>query len=210
MKRFILTILGVVCGCGQTPENKLLEAIAAVETGKQNGIDLRTTPLNDASVLSKLNGLQGLAALNLDFSTVSDDELRAIGPIPALKSLSLSKTQITQKAVSIIVEQFPNLEFLRLDETSTTDQSIANLVSLKQLAEISLYKTYLTDQCCGTLSQISSLEKVSLDQTSVTDGGLKILLENTSLKSVSVWGTQVTKQGFESAVAENPKVQINH
>lgn len=209
MRWIVFVQLILVCGCGKTNEQKFLDSVVAVRAGKRNFIDQRKAPMVDESQLSELAGLTGLVSLNLDNTPITDQGLQTIGPNASLKKLSLTKTLITSKAVPLIVEQFPNLQFLRLDETATTDAAVTETMQLQKLKELSLYKTRVGDTGCESLAQISGLEKISLDKTAVTDKGLRILLQNESIKSISVWGTRVTKEGVKAAMPENRNVRVN-
>lgn len=109
-----------------------------VRDGKSSVIDIREKPISGDQVLQSLQNIVGVRSLNLDNSPVTDAALQALGPMPELKDLSLTRTLITDDALSMIVKQFPGLEVLRLDRTVITDKSLSELSKLTSLPQLSL------------------------------------------------------------------------
>lgn len=197
------------CGCSRSPDQQFQDAVQLVRDGKTNVIDFREKPITGDQTLEKLAQTVGLRKLNLDNSPVTDAGLRALGPMPDLRDLSLTRSLITEDAVSIIVNQFPNLEHLRLDATAITDKHLDKLSQLTSLERLSLYRTRITDGSCEHLAKITSLRTLSLDQTRITNAGLKALQDLPELKSLSVWKTAVTDAGADEFLKAKPEIKLN-
>lgn len=206
---YLLLGLVFLCGCGTSNEGLFLKQIDQVRQGVSESIDIREIPLSGGELLAELQGLDSLQVLNLDHSPISNEAVASIGVLPDLRSLSLTRTAITDEAIETIVAQFPNLTYLRLDETMISDRGLKPLSELGRLRELSLYRTRVSDPGCETLSRIESLVNVSLDQTLVTDQSLNHLAGMPNLRRVKVWQTNVTDEAIERFQKRWPETKVS-
>ena len=98
-----------------------------------------------------------------------------------------------------LLEQFPLLQRLDLEDNPVTDEDIKLLVESKvELVEINLDKTRITDKALSLLAdRYPSLNSLGLNLTAVSDEGLKAL-ESLDLNYLHIGGTKVTNKGMES------------
>ena len=206
----LITVCTLLTGCERSNDEQFADLIEQVRNEETSVIDIRELPLTDDSQLAHLASVNTLTQLNLDRSPVTDEGLKSIGTHSKLGSLSLTRTLISGEATSVIVKQFPNLIFLRLDETAIRDEDLEPLAKLPQLDQISLYRTRVTDAGCIHLASISTLTQLSLDGTMITDEGLQHFESCDNLVRLSVWNTQVSDEGVKRLQESQPKLLINH
>lgn len=211
MKVFsILTSIAclLVAGCGISNEERFLAAVGDARAGNSNVFDVREWPMADDSLLRELAGIDGLQSLNLDRTPVTDAGIAAIGRLPGLKSLSLTRTRLSGESVEMIVDQFPGLVHLRLDET-TIGPGVPALARSENLQQLSLYRVPVTSPMCKELAKITTLRDLSLDQSMITDDGLGPLAKLTNLHRLSIWQCAVTDKALEKFAKSRPDVHVN-
>ena len=135
---FLEALLMFTSGCSKSNDQQFADQVQMVRDGKSRVIDIREKPISGDQVLQSLQNIVGVRSLNLDNSPVTDTALQALGPMPELNDLSLTRTLITDDALPMIVKQFPGLEVLRLDRTVITDKSLSELSKLTSLPQLSL------------------------------------------------------------------------
>jgi uncharacterized membrane protein len=91
-------------------------------------------------------------------------------------TVDLSATKVTDQTVAQLVSA-KNLRLVRLAETGITDASIESLLKIPSLESINLYGTKVTDAGVSKLSAMPNLRRLYLWQTAVTPGAIKILRE---------------------------------
>jgi hypothetical protein len=98
-----------------------------------------------------------------------------------------------------LLEQFPVLQRLDLEDNPVTDDDIALLVKSKiELVEINLDKTRVTDKALPLIAErYSNLNSLGLNCTAITDYGLKSL-EALDIHYLHIGGTKVTNEGMKS------------
>jgi len=104
-----------------------------------------------------------------------DDDLAKLGPvIPALVSLDLSASTVTDKGTSLL-KGAGDLKSLRLSETALTDAGLDVLAALPKLESLNLYGTQVTNQGVEKLAGLKNLKKLYLWQTKVDQAGVDAL-----------------------------------
>ena len=117
--------------------------------------------------------------LSVDFrlttENASDDVIGSIDTVsPHIVHLDLSKTAVTDRALSILKES-PKLVRLNLSQTGITDAGLTHLKSLNELRYLNLYGSKVTDAGLENLEDLKSLEAVYLWQSKATEAGVKKL-----------------------------------
>ena len=106
-----------------------------------------------------------------------DDDLAKLAPVvPALVSLDLSASTITDQGAGLLA-QAGELRTLRLSETALTDAGLETLAKLPNLESLNLYGTKVTNQGILKLAALPKLRKLYLWRTQVDDAGIKALKE---------------------------------
>lgn len=67
----------------------------------------------------------------------------------------------------VIINQFKNLERLKLDNNPITDKGIEKLQGLSHLQSLNLYGTKITKDCLPLLLKFSSLQTVYIWKTGI-------------------------------------------
>jgi hypothetical protein len=97
----------------------------------------KLTALELNSGLQELSGLEGLQALYLSGTKVTDAELTEIVKLTNLPTLDLSDTQVTNKALKDLAGM-KNLQTLNLSGTQVTDAGLKELAAVKSLQALYL------------------------------------------------------------------------
>ncbi|MEN9469140.1 MAG: hypothetical protein RL630_873, partial [Verrucomicrobiota bacterium] len=97
-----------------------------------------------------------------------DALITSLEPIKAnIIMLDAGKTKLTSAAIPAIAG-FLNLEELRLQETATTDEDVAQLAPLRKLAKINLNGTEVTDRSVDFLTKFPNLVQLAAWDTTVS------------------------------------------
>ncbi len=104
-------------------------------------------------------GMNSTKTRDCSHSKMTDAQLNELPDKSAVTSLSLDFTKV--KTLDTI-KHFPNLRRLNLGETSITDKSLSNLLSLDNIAYLGLSNTNVTVQGLKPLLQMKKLRGVSL------------------------------------------------
>ncbi len=127
---------------------------------------------------------------NLDLSIFP-----AIGKQHAITDLSLEKTPTGDDELAQIVA-LKRLEWLNLYRTRVTDGGLGHLAQLPRLAHLPLGETGVSDDGLKILGGIGSLEYLGLRKTAVTDAGLRELATLSRLKALHLGETAITDAGL--------------
>lgn len=96
-----------------------------------------------------------------------DDDLEKLVPVlPAMVSLDLSASTVTDKGASLL-ERAVELRTLRLSETAITDAGVESLAKLPKLESLNLYGTQVGNEGLMKLTSLRNLKKLYLWQTRV-------------------------------------------
>jgi hypothetical protein len=127
-------------------------------------------------VLADVAAVDTITGLNLGGSKgVTDDGVRHLAGLPALKHLDLSGTAITDRGLAVLRE-LPALETLSLAGTRITDEGATHLAHCHELRQINLSWTRMGD---GALRALAGKQKLAVlaSGSHVTDEGIRLLHE---------------------------------
>jgi uncharacterized membrane protein len=103
----------------------------------------------------------------------------------------------------------PNVVWLDLAGTSTSDDGAAAIAALTNLTRLHLSRTRMGDAGLARLGPLQQLEYLNLYGTRVTDAGLQHLSGLRKLKRLYVWQTAVTPAGVERLRAALPGLVVD-
>lgn len=126
--------------------------------------------------------------------TVLRDSVRPGHPI---WGANLGFLAVTDADVRALVKEGTEIEFLILNGTDVTDESIPPLRRLPYLITLALGATQVTDSGCEDLAKIVMLEQLDLFDTEITDRGLASLQHMPRLTSLNLDGTEITDSGCQ-------------
>ena len=127
------------------------------------GLSLRNQPV--APWLGALRDLPELGALILDGTAVDGAALRALEV--SLTRLYLAHTAIDDAAVAGVVERYPALEALDVEDTAVGDPGARAIAGLGSLHAVNLAETEITDDGGAALAGLPALEIADLGGTRV-------------------------------------------
>jgi len=171
--------------------------------------------------ISQLHNLPALQILDLSYTLVTDDGLRALtNSAPAVKELDLSNDNISDAGLAECAK-LKYLIFLGVSHTRMTDRGLRYLISNRDLRSINasytritdgglvrflkkfpkfnalyLRNTQISDQAISAIARSKDLQWLDLRNTRVSDRGLLRLASVTSLKELAVSGSGVTADGI--------------
>ena len=102
-------------------------------------------------------------------STFGDEELAKLEPIvPALVSVDLSATQITDGGLKVL-EEGTKIRMLRIPETGISDAAMDTIAGMVNLESLNLYGTSVTKAGVMKLKDLPNLRRIYLWQTEVDE-----------------------------------------
>jgi hypothetical protein len=159
---------------------------------------LETLLLDEAKVgtgCRNLRSLTRLKGLVVSETNISDDDLLAIGGLPALEYLGLSRTSLTDKCAPFF-GHCPRLTTLPVNDTHVGDRVVAELTKCSALESLNLTRTQVTDAAAGDLLAITSLSELTVKFSRISDVGISRLAEKRNLRQLVVDASQVTPRSI--------------
>ena len=159
-----------------------------------------------------------LEYLGLDFSGVTDDDLKAVEGMTKLKSITMQRARITDAGLAHL-RRLSNLTSLGINVPGVTDAGLKHLTRLTRLrqlilsgsqvgdagldhltglpiTELFLNLTRISDAGMDRLARISSLRRLMISHNpGITDAGLIPLRTLANLQELDVSATKVTPEG---------------
>ncbi|MCW9708083.1 c-type cytochrome domain-containing protein [Fodinibius salsisoli] len=102
----------------------------------------------------------------------------------------------------------PQLTWLDLGETTTTDKALQPIREFPNLTRLHLQNTRITDKGLSELAGLANLEYLNLYGTAVTDAGIQQLEKLDNLTKLFVWRTQVTQEGAQDLQETLPNLKV--
>jgi internalin A len=138
-----------------------------------------------------------VTGVNLRGSWVTDTDLRKLVEYPALTTLDLSLTHITDEGMAEL-KNLRNVTDLNLYYSEyVTDQGVAAIKDWKRLKRLNLHGTKSSDTALEHIAGISSLESLDVGSTLMTDVGLERLNTLTNLKELTMGGNELGDAGLQ-------------
>jgi hypothetical protein len=147
--------------------------------------------------------VDGVTASNVK---VTNDDLRFLAALPYVEDIRLAATDVDDEGIPLL-HQCPKLRILDLEQTSITDEGLAQLAGLR-LEALMLDRTAITDDGLRHLAAFENLESLTLRGTAITDRGVPHLARLKRLTELFLNDTAVTAQGYRSLQAELPNCRI--
>ncbi|HTE46399.1 MAG TPA: hypothetical protein VK636_14190, partial [Gemmatimonadaceae bacterium] len=133
------------------------------------------------ALLDEVSRADGITTLNLDGSKgLTDDGVKFLARLPALKHLDLSGTSVTDRGLAVL-RDLPALETLRLVMTRVTDAGMVHLSACDRLKRVELMWTATGDGAIRALAGKRALTQFA-SGNGVTDAGLAMLGELPAFK----------------------------
>ncbi len=147
------------------------------------------------NLCKNLHYLKSVQDLHFNGSEIGDREVAVLGPFANLKSLALSRTNVSG-SVSKSIGKLTTLKYIDIGETYLHPIDLAPLASLKSLLLLHFSSCNINSADLKNIGMLKSLLELDIDGTNVDDSGIKWLLPLTNLKSLNVQNTKVTLKGL--------------
>lgn len=166
--------------------------------------------------LDRLVRLRRLESLDLALQGPIGESLSAsLKKLPALKSLKLSGTELTDAQLAEL-DELEHLEHLALFQTKVNGAAFARLQALPRLQSLSVTISPIADDSLAALADFPQLKHLTLLFTRVTDSGLQRLarlerlerLEINESASYNPMGAGVTPGGIDRLRIALPQCEI--
>jgi internalin A len=136
--------------------------------------------------------------VNLRGTWVTDTDMRKLSAYPALSSIDLSLTHVTDEGMASL-KKLHNVTDLNLYYSEyITDQGIAAIQDWKKLKRLNLHGTKSSDTALEHIAGITSLESLDLGSTLMTDVGLERLTGLTNLRELTMGGNELGDAGLRA------------
>ena len=173
---------------------KLLFALAVAVLGW--GADAQW--IEDAGGTATRDKSGRITAIDFRASWVTDAGLRGLSQLPALTSLNLSLTRITDQGMLELRSLRGIVELdLRYAEY-VTDEGLVAIKNWEKLKRLDLHGTKVSDTSLDHISGIASLETLDAGSAMVTDAGLERLTALPNLKSLTIGGNDIDDAGLQA------------
>jgi hypothetical protein len=159
-----------------------------------------------------------VVAVSLRNTKCTNDDLKHLRHLPALRRLDLSHTDIGNEGLAEI-KDLTQLEELNLAFTLPTDDGLVYLKGLIKLKALDLEKpckgpytpeSRFTDKALLHLKGMTRLESLNMDWNMLSDSGLEQLKGMTSLRQITLgFQTKVTEEGRANLRKSLPKATIH-
>ena len=175
-----------------TPENSLKEIKFT------DGSALDETAI---TLFAKQSYLETLHIAN--YRELNDASVAKLTGLKKLKTLGLTNCSITDAAIKLIAETFPDLVSLDISSnTRLTDAATAHIAKLEKLEVLLLIFCDLSEFGILNINQLPKLRVLDIRANmQVGDSGLGALAELPSLRSLKHRSTAVTDNGIEALTA---------
>lgn len=188
---------------------------------------------NNDSLRDIGTALKRLLRLSLYRTSVTDEGLRGLASLSALRTLQLGHSNLTDAAPSIMATQHPELESLELSNSLITGSTLSQLKSLDRmtvlklsgcerlrdneftqieeltnLQELHVSATCFGDRHISVIQQLPNLTRLIAKHSELTDEGLKHLGATPSLQLIDIYSCPVTADGVASVMTKHPTLQV--
>jgi Leucine-rich repeat (LRR) protein len=135
---------------------------------------------------------------DLSGSWVADEDLRQLATNKAIRSLDLSHTHLSDRALLYLrpASQLESLDFGFSEQLA--DEGLAYIKDWRKLRRINLHGTKVTDTTAGYLSNMPELRFVDVGFARITDSGLSFLMRLRNLESLVLGGNRLTSTGLQA------------
>lgn len=183
---------------------KIKPYLTALQIGaEKNSPAIQNTDLPEGYVEKAPDAvLKQLAALNISVSPVAQGS-------NFLQVSFVAADTITNKELQLIKQLSKQVIWLKMGNTSVTDEQMQIIAHLTALTRLSLEKTAITDRGLGSLNTLITLRYLNLSFTRVTENGLLKLAGLKSLKQLYLFGTPVSAAGYTAVLKMLPGVKAD-
>ncbi len=150
-----------------------------------------------------------LEALDLSYSTATDEVLKSLAGMSRLRRLNLRDTLVTDAGLAYLAS-IQTLEEIDLYGLKISDAGLAHLKNLKNLRKLNLLGGPITDEgVADVLAGLPKLRELNLYRAGITNAGVSKLAVLRDLAFLDLRYTRATASGVDQLRAALPKCRID-
>ncbi|BDC48020.1 hypothetical protein F183_A03360 [Bryobacterales bacterium F-183] len=149
-----------------------------------------------------------LEALDLSYSTATDEVLKSLSGLKNLRRLNLRDTLVTDDGLAAL-SGVTSLEEIDLYGLKISDKGIAHLRGLKNLRKLNLLGGPISDNGAEILAGLPRLRELNLYRAELTNAGVAKLRTLKELAFLDLRYTRATASGVEQLRAALPKCKVD-
>ncbi len=154
--------------------------------------------IEDAGGTAVRDAAGRITGLDFRASWVTDADLRKVARLPALTSLNLGLTRVTDQGMQELKGLTGLVELeLRFAEY-VTDEGLAALKGWKKLRRLDIHGTKASDTTLDHIAGITTLETLDVGSVMLTDVGLERLTVLPNLKALTIGGNELGDAGLQA------------
>lgn len=139
---------------------------------KLQHIYLHGIPLTNIGLAAIIRAAPLLETLNVSGTKITDEGLPGLIALKELKWLDIAYNSDIKGSSPNWLPDLPHLEWLKLNSTKITDDSLDTLPKLPSIKSLFLSDTAISDRGLGHLSRFGTLEAIELNKTRITTAGI--------------------------------------
>jgi internalin A len=194
---------------------------------KLEQLSLRNTDVT-ADGLKHVAELRQLLSLDLDSTSIEDNDLSLLGPLTNLEKLYVVGCHITEAPIP----NLPNLKELWIGSPRVSEKAFANIAKLTTLESLHLTGCQLTEESCRSLQQLRSLKSLTLEACKADDRAIASLtqipaltdivlddlrigpesiqaIQQSKLEYLGIRESSLSKEDWESLIAKCPSMRTD-
>lgn len=188
-----------------------LGALVAMDA---DGRHVGTVNLSTIADLSKVRaafevaaGLHQVKAIDFNRTEIDNSDLRTIGSMTTLTSLSLKSTNVDDEGLTSL-SRLQRLESLHLNDTPITDTGLQRLAPLKSLKVIDLSGPgEISD--LSPIATLPELEWLLLRESKLSDAALNTLSTAPALKRLTLTDAEYSESALKDLQKRRPELSID-
>ncbi|MDQ6707410.1 MAG: hypothetical protein M3Z85_15710 [Acidobacteriota bacterium] len=159
--------------------------------GSITGASLRGTWVSDAD-LRRLSEFPALATLDLSLTHITDQGMQEIKNLRGIEDLSLRFTEyVTDEGIAAI-KDWKRLKRLNLHGTKVGDTGLEHIAGIAPLESLDVGSTLMTDVGLERLTTLPNLRRLAMGANELGDAGLQALRQMPNLTYLDLSGRQGT------------------
>lgn len=167
-------------------------------TGSITNINLNDTGVGDEEIIvfQERRNITHFSAGGLNHSAVSDRGIKMMAAWPSLRSLDLSRSEVSDSGVANILGD--SIEELILDGTTIGEHTMRRAGKLPCLRVLSVTGTQIDDDSLLRFRDAQKIKELYLRDTQVSNRGMSIIDTCKCLSVLDLGGTNIGDEGLSS------------
>jgi hypothetical protein len=177
-------------------------------SGQRRRVELSRTQVRDAETAALSDDDEWLAELILDAGVITDDGIKNISRLPALRHLRLRNSPVTDVGLERLAD-CKSLRILNLPQSEATAAGIATLAALPKLRNLRVGGERLEGATAESVAKLTNLRSLHLIGVPIDDEGLRLVAALPKLQSLYLDDCAVTSAGWDWLFETHPRLHVH-